>query len=236
MLNKFISLAKLTSIHPKLFLLSRDVIITNKTFLGYPQLLGLVENFRIASHRTTQPMQIAEFGVGRGGSSAILAWLINRYGGSLFLYDIFSRIPPPTEFDGIRANERYEFIVNKESADYYGNIDNLMDIIKTELKAICPLERIEFIQGKYEEVLPHKVDRHSYNLVHIDCDWYSSIRTVFNFLKTNLHPGAILQIDDYYTWQGAKKAVDEVEWLKQFHRRSLGNALVIDTGISASKV
>jgi len=43
--------------------------------------------------------------------------------------------------------------------------------------------------------------------------------------------GAILQIDDYLYWPGAKKATDETEWLRGYSRKLVGNALIIDTSI-----
>ena len=230
MISKYLSLVKLSLIDLRLARLSWRLKRDKKTYLGYEQLLSLVKNFRTAKSRSQYPVQVAEFGVGRGGSAAILGWLIEHGGGSLVLYDIFGRIPAPTWPDGERAHERYRVILTEESEDYYGNVSDLIGTVKKELASVCNLERVSFVQGRYEEIMPTLTKRHSFDLVHIDCDWYESVSAVLSYLRENLRPGAILQIDDYSNWQGCKRAVDEAEWLQPYERWFVGGPLVIDTG------
>ena len=234
MFTKINSAIKLGLIDPRLLYLATDIKKSQKTFLGYPQLLSLAENVKSVSERNETTPQVAEFGVGRGGSALLLAWMVNHSGGSLTLFDTFERIPPPTEPDGFEAGERYQVIIDRESKDYYGNMPNLLDILKTDLSKICPLENIEFIQGKYEDTLPKLYNDRLFDFVHIDCDWYESLTAVYAFLKDHLISGAILQIDDFLYWPGAKKATDEVDWLKGYSRKLVGNALVIDTSIQSN--
>jgi asparagine synthase (glutamine-hydrolysing) len=227
--SKYISLIKLGVIDPRLLYLSMKIRKSQKTFLGYPQLLSLAQSVKVVHERSEKPPQIAEFGVGRGGSATLLAWFTNAYNGGLTLFDVFDRIPPPTESDGTEAVERYQHILNDEGNDYYGNIQDLLAEIKTDLSEVCSLDKIDFIQGKYEDTLPELNNELSFNFVHIDCDWYESLRAVFDFLSDHVNRGAIIQIDDYLYWPGAKKATDEAEWLHGHRRKLVGNALVIDT-------
>ena len=213
---------------PQLARLVREIKKTNKTFLSYPKLLSLSKAFFQVQNRASQQIYAAEFGVGRGGSAMMLAYLIQKSGGTLSLYDLFSRIPPPTVADGLDAQNRYEKIITSENlADYYGNIPDLLSVVKTDLAKVTDLDNVDFVIGKYEETLPALTDNKHFHLVHIDCDWFESTRAVLAYLRTRLEPGAILQFDDYGFWSGSKKAVDETDWLRQGSQHQVGDALVI---------
>lgn len=229
LISKYAFLVKLGMIAPRLALLAWNLKRNKKTYLGYQQLSSLADSFLIVRSRTQRAVHVAEFGVGRGGSAAVLAWLVERFGGTLALYDVFGRIPPPTDVDGKRAQERYRFILHQETEDYYGNVSDLLDTLKEELQSVCNLDKIEFISGRYEETLPKLTEKRSFDLVHIDCDWYESVNAVLEYLRGHLRRGAILQVDDYSNWSGCKAAVDEAEWLKPYNKWIVGGPLVIDT-------
>jgi len=205
---------------------------SKKTYLTTPKLWSFVECVRQARKRHPgRPLQIAEFGVGRGGSAVVLAWLANRYGGTLTLYDMFGRIPSPGEKDGEQAQKRYKFIIENESGEYYGNISNLLETVKHELSGVCDLAQVQFVQGKYEDTLPLQQQARAFDFVHIDCDWYESSKTVLAYLQNNLNRGAMLQVDDYSNWQGSQLATDETEWLRDCRKWLVDGALVVDTAI-----
>ena len=182
--------------------------------------------------RGVEDIQIAEFGVGRGGSAVFLSWLVENYGGRLSLFDVFGQIPAPTSIDGQRAQERYETILNQEKEDYYGNIPDLLFQIQQDIKGVCDLDKVDFIQGKYEDILPEIETRKHFGLIHIDCDWYESVKSVLSYLKDNIHPGAIIQVDDYSNWQGSRMAIEEADWLSGYKTWFADDSLVIDTGRS----
>src|SRR5207244_2320137 len=46
-------------------------------------------------------------------------------------------------------------------------------------------------------------------VLHLDGDWYDSVKVCLAHLYDRVSPGGIIQIDDYGHWQGARKAVDE---------------------------
>jgi asparagine synthase (glutamine-hydrolysing) len=160
----------------------------------------------------------------------LLGWLVGRYGGEITLYDVFGQIPAPTQIDGERAQQRYAKILHREDQGYYGNIPNLRAVILNEISSVCPRERIEVVQGRYEDVLPLQTASKAFDLVHVDCDWYESSRVVLAYLKDHLSPGAILQIDDYDHWQGMRQAFDEAGWLNRYQARPADDALIVDTG------
>ena len=228
-INNMSSLIRLGFMNPGLMILTLNVKRSKRTYLSYSTLFSLVRNYFSIRKHSLRPLRVAEFGVGRGGSAMILAWLVNRDEGNLSLYDVFSRIPGPTDQDGERALDRYKYIINQESNDYYGNINNLQDVILKELHQVCSPEHIEIVQGKYEEVLAKLEDERTFDLVHIDCDWYESSKVVYSYLQTRLQPGAILQVDDYSNWEGSLRAFQETTWLTPYRTHLVDGALVIDT-------
>lgn len=228
MVSNFISQIRIGLIDPTLLIVVWNIKRSNKTFLSYTKIFSLINCFMRLKKKFNSPLLVSEFGVGRGGSATILAWLIGHYGGKLMLFDVFDRIPPPTEKDGQQSISRYEDILHHEDKDYYGNITDLFNTIQSEIKIVCDLSRVDFIKGKFEDILPEIREKYKFNLVHIDCDWYESTRSVLDFLRDNLHPYAILQIDDYSNWQGSHLAVDEAKWLKPTNFEIVDGALVAE--------
>jgi asparagine synthase (glutamine-hydrolysing) len=231
MWNKWVSLLKLVILEPRLTKLAWQLKRSKKTYLSWSKIISIVDSFYLLRKRwPRKSFHVGEFGVGRGGSAMLLGWLVGRYGGTIALYDVFGQIPAPTEMDGEQAQQRYEKIIHREEQEYYGNIPDLLEVILSEISRVCPRDRIEIIQGRYEDVLPYQASGKTFDLVHIDCDWYESSRVVLAYLKDHLSPGAIIQIDDYGHWEGSRKAYEEASWLSQCQAIPIDNALVVDTG------
>ena len=57
-------------------------------------------------------------------------------------------------------------------------------------------------RGWFEETLPEFLDSHSgpVAFVHVDCDLYSSTRTVLRALASRFVPGSILVFDEYFNY------------------------------------
>lgn len=227
MLKKYISIVKLLWMDPNFFLFSRKIKSTKKTYLGYGRILSLAQSYYRMRKLIPGSVRVAEFGVGRGGSSMILARLINSYGGNLTLFDVFGRIPSPTEKDGDTALQRFETILSQESKDYYGNLPDLLQVVQKDISQITSLNNVEFVVGKYEDTLGDYIPDEPFHLVHIDCDWYESTATVLKFLEKHLNSKSIIQIDDYQYWQGTQKAVSEATWLSGYPQYMVEGALVI---------
>ncbi len=226
-LGKVIGLLKLAWLDRDLLRYARYLKDSQRTYLSYPQLASLAANYFRLRKTYKEHLQVAEFGVGRGGSAMLLAWLVQRYGGRLILYDVFGRIPAPSPADGASAENRYQVIVDSEDESYYGNIENLLGLIQQEISEVCSLDKVIFTQGLFEKILPNLNDALRFNLVHIDCDWYDSVGVVLNYLQTRLTKDGVIQVDDYYYWHGAHKAVDECPWLASIPRERIEGAAVL---------
>ena len=44
---------------------------------------------------------------------------------------------------------------------------------------------------------------------HIDCDWHDPVGLSLERIHPHLSPGALVVIDDYYAYGGARSAVDQ---------------------------
>ncbi len=86
------------------------------TFLSYLQLASLAESFVRLRGLTALRSGLPSLGWAVDGSAMLLAWMVNRYGGSLDLYDIFARIPAPSTEDGQEAQSRYQNIWSGKTA------------------------------------------------------------------------------------------------------------------------
>ena len=46
-------------------------------------------------------------------------------------------------------------------------------------------------------------------LLHVDADWYQSVREVLEHLFARVAPGGFVVLDDYGYWQGCRRAWEE---------------------------
>ena len=68
--------------------------------------------------------------------------------------------------------------------------------------------KIHFIKGLVENTIPQNIPK-KICLVILDTDYYSSTIHELNHLYPLVKKGGVIIIDDYGTWSGVKKAVDE---------------------------
>ena len=152
---------------------------------------------------------IVETGCAKGGSSIVIAYY-KRKNKKFNIYDTFSLIPPPSKNDDKNVHKRYEIIKSgKESPNYYGYQNNLLEKVKQTFDMLnlnIYENNINLIKGLYSDTL--KINE-PVSLAHIDCDWYDSVKLSLKQIEPNLVNGGVLIIDDYYSWSGTKKAVDE---------------------------
>ena len=210
--------------------LIQEIRSAHLTYCGFPKL----ENISAAVGRVIREGIAGDFveaGVALGGSAILLARLKSP-DVTLRLYDVFAMIPPPGEEDGQDAHRRYEVIRSGASEGlgpntYYGYMDSLMEKVLANLTAwglSCREHRIELIPGLFENTLypPGPIA-----FAHIDCDWYASVKTCIDRIVPLLARGGIIVFDDYGSYSGCRKAVDELMGNRPdlemiFHQRSIG--------------
>ena len=70
------------------------------------------------------------------------------------------------------------------------------------------LDRVHLVRGWLKDTLPGAATG-PIALLHIDVDWYDSVRTVFDHLAEHVPEGGIVSVDDYGRWHGCDVAVHE---------------------------
>jgi O-methyltransferase len=168
------------------------------------------------SHLVRRNIQgsFVECGVWRGGSMMAVALALqsmNCTDRDLYLFDTFDGMPKPTSMDIHFTGQAAitEFQQGQTGADS-SNLcyASLSDVKATMERTGYNPDLVHFVQGKVEETIPsHAPD--SIALLRLDTDFYESTRHELEQLYPRLSPGGILIIDDYWDWQGARKATDE---------------------------
>lgn len=163
---------------------------------------------------TPVPGAIVECGVWRGGSMMAAArTLLEREDvRDLYLFDTFSGMPDPGDndvrFDGSTPYEALAAERPGATSIAEFALAQLDDVRRNMGSTGYPPDRIHYVEGKVEDTIPeHAPDEIA--LLRLDTDWYESTRHELEHLFPRVSPGGIVIIDDYGTWQGARRAVDE---------------------------
>lgn len=169
----------------------------------------------IFTHRVTKyidshniPGDIVECGVYRGGQ-IMCAALTHQRPRHFWLYDTFTGMSEPGPHDirkGKHATELTKWKKHTVShgwcrADYDEVRQNLLTVMKpTDFTMIKGDVCVTLQQGPWPEQIA---------FLRLDTDWYDSTRAELEILYPKVVPGGFVIFDDYHSWDGAKKAVDE---------------------------
>ncbi len=183
------------------------------TLTGPERIGGLVHAVRhLATHGIGGA--VVECGVWRGGSMLAVARTLLECGDTsrdLWLYDTFTRMPPPGEKDfdiwGRHASEYFEGPVDPHDTEGYRYLP-LHEVRALLEGSGYPGERLHFVPGLVEETIPGEAPD-EIALLRLDTDWYESTKHELEHLFPRIVDGGILIIDDYGQFVGARNAVDE---------------------------
>jgi len=172
------------------------------TLLSYARLSQLYE---IASNLERRRIMgsFVECGVWNGGSSGLIAKIAsNNQLRHIWLFDSWEGLPEPTNFDISHRG----MIGDKGMA--FGNIEIVRELLFNKFK--LDNQRIHLQKGWFNDTIPLcKRDIGDISLLHLDCDWYDSVKFCLEELYDCVIKGGFIIIDDYGHWKGCKKAVDE---------------------------
>ena len=115
----------------------------------------------------------------------------------MWLFDVFSGMPQPGAEDPPEAWQDVGKFVSSETI-----------VRETFARARVATERIHFVVGRYEDTLPG-FRSPSIAFLHVDCDWYASVRLCLRTFYHAVVPGGVVVFDDYGHWSGCRRAVDE---------------------------
>jgi hypothetical protein len=185
------------------------------TYCGRPGKLETVHEAARSVEAAKVPGIFVEAGVAMGGSAIVIA-KTKAPGRELRLFDVFEMLPPPSENDDPKSHEVYRNFVSGNVAtpvdrNYVSHASDLLAFTRDNMRrmGVDPeTENIRFVKGLYEDTL--RIDE-PIAFAHIDCDWYDSVKLCIERLAGRMSPGGIMLFDDYNSFQGCRRAVDE--WL-----------------------
>jgi hypothetical protein len=156
------------------------------------------------------PGNFVECGVWRGGTAFLMAELLKQAGirdRKVWLFDSFEGMPPVEEIDGAysiaQANDPESFLSARKSRAP-------VEEVQRTASELGLTNYTEFVKGWCNETLPATRDRiGEIALLHVDCDWYSSVRSCLDNLYDQVAEGGFVFLDDYYHYDGCTIAVHE---------------------------
>lgn len=153
------------------------------------------------------PGAVIECGLFKGNSFFRLAHfrdlLETRYSRKLIGFDIFGTFPK-TDFDNDKKYlEGFINTAGEKSIDL-GEIQKIMNYKK--------IDNYEFVKGDINKTIPEYCKKNPHlkiALLHIDTDVYEPAVTILENMYDKVVSGGIIMFDDYGTFPGETKAVDD---------------------------
>jgi hypothetical protein len=136
---------------------------------------------------------IAELGVYKGGTAAVLAKFARKLGRTAYLFDTFEGFDE-ADLTGLDAGTPVGFI--DTSLEY--------------VRAAVGDDSVNFIKGRFPETTSAVPENTKFCFVHLDCDLYAPMRDALEFFYERLVPGGFLIAHDYSSlcWDGPERALD----------------------------
>lgn len=152
------------------------------------------------------PGNVIELGVFKGSSLIRFATyrelFENTNSRKIIGFDMFGEFPDTNYEDDKKI--RQKFITE---AGQGLSIDELQECFNYK-----NINNIELIKGDINKTLPQYVEKNPQlrvSLLHIDTDIYEPAKTALNYLYDKIVRGGVIIFDDYATFPGETKAVDE---------------------------
>jgi O-methyltransferase len=146
---------------------------------------------------------VVECGTWRGGMAAGLA-LIGGCDRDYFFFDSFEGLPAATAEDGDYATW---WQAHRDGTPHRDNCTASFDeFMATMGRVALPSARLHVHEGFFEATLPC-ADVPPVAVLRLDADWYESTMLCLEYFWDRMLPGALVVIDDYYAWEGCRKAM-----------------------------
>lgn len=151
-----------------------------------------------------------ECGVWKGGSAMVIAMTLKNLritNRNIILYDTFEGMSEPTSKDySIKTKESAKKIWLRKNKTWISV--SQQEVEKNMNSTKYPRNNIKYIKGKVEDTIPNTIPK-KIALLRCDTDFYKSTKHELEHLFPILTINGVLIIDDYGSWAGSKKAVDE---------------------------
>ncbi|MCT7495711.1 TylF/MycF family methyltransferase [Aliarcobacter cryaerophilus] len=166
-----------------------------------------IAHYELYKRIVTLPGAIVECGLFKGNSFFRLAHfrdlLESRYSRKLIGFDIFGAFPDTDFEDDKKYLQNFKNTAGENSIE----LEEIEKIMKYK-----KLENYEFIKGDINKTIPEYCQNNEHlkiALLHIDTDVYEPAVTILENMYDRIVKGGIIMFDDYGTFPGETKAVDE---------------------------
>jgi O-methyltransferase len=184
--------------------------------------VSLENLYRLVQAANTQCLEgdIVECGVWNGGSAAVMGVACREdmhyaRARTIWLFDSFQGLPAPGTRDGEIEKKAFFKGWNK------GNTENVRRVFE---KVGFPNTQVRVVPGWFDATLKTAaVDQIA--VLHIDADWYDSVKLVLEALYDKVVSNGFIVFDDYGLWQGCRQAVNDF-----FAERNIDSALIKRVG------
>ena len=167
---------------------------------------------------------LVECGVWKGGAVALMAKaskLHSKKSRHIHLFDSFLGIcEPNAEYDGKRALEEVAPYTDAargrlepvqgfyDSVGGHGTLEANRELLEKEIG--YPADFLHYHVGWFQQTVPQSANSiGAIAILRLDGDWYESTRICLDFLYDSVQQGGFVIIDDYGTYDGCRRAVDE---------------------------
>ncbi|OXS55868.1 dTDP-6-deoxy-L-hexose 3-O-methyltransferase [Cohnella sp. CIP 111063] len=154
------------------------------------------------------PGAVVECGVFKGASllrfSMFRELLSSTYSKKIIGFDIFGKFPETNFEEDVRFRKQFIDGAGENSIA----VEQLQEVL--DRKGIN--KQIELVKGDITETVPDYVRKHpelKISLLNLDTDIYEPCTVILEHLYPRLVKGGILIIDDYGTFPGETKAIDD---------------------------
>jgi hypothetical protein len=154
------------------------------------------------------PGNFVECGAWRGGASFLMADILRKRGArdrKVWMFDSFEGIQPPQAIDGPAAQAW-----QNDKKWFQDNLRVDVESVRRTAQTLGLESFTRIVKGWFDATLPaHREKIGPIALLRIDCDWHASITHALEALYGQVVEGGFVIFDDYYSYDGAARAVHE---------------------------
>jgi len=163
--------------------------------------------------RRKVPGAFVECGVWRGGSAMVMGLAARKANPvpPLHLFDSFEGLPEPDENDGAEAAQYSDGKAGGKLVSI-AKCEASLEHVKSALFEQARLSpgNVLFHQGWFQNTLPAEAKSiGAISVLRLDGDWYASTKICLEHLYPRVGRDGILILDDYFLWEGCRKAAQE---------------------------
>jgi O-methyltransferase len=160
--------------------------------------------------REAVPGAVVECGVLDGGTAALMAFGTAASARAVHLFDAWEGLPETCAEDGASAKAW--------TGEVVGSPVRVTAVLR---KLKINLSRVTFHRGWFDQTFPN-AEIPQIALLHVDADFYEPTKLIFERWYPHVASGGFIQIDDYDSFAGCRRAVDE--FLRQHPEVTLESA------------